>query len=57
MVGSKIFGSFSFKRDAHFGQYWKLHQLSLKLDPAHHKIQFYNLLMVRPFDPADLQYC
>ena len=36
--------------NAHFGQYWKLSKF-YRLDPAHHNIQLYNLLMVCLFEP------
>ena len=45
------------KKNAHFRQYWKLLKFSLKLDPAHHKIEPYDLLMVCPFDPGHSQCC
>ena len=54
--GGEIFASLFFKKDAHFGQYWKLPKFS-RLDPAHHNIKLYDLLMVYPFDPGHSQYC
>ena len=39
------------KKNAHFGQYWKLPKFS-RLDPAHHNIKLYDLLMVNLFDPG-----
>ena len=45
-----------FEKNAHFDQYWKLPKFSW-LDPAYHNIQLYDLLVVCPFNPGDLQYC
>ena len=50
------FGFPFFKKNAHFGQYWKLPKFS-RLDPSHHNIQLYDLLLVCPFNPGHLRYC
>ena len=58
--GAEIFGSLFFKKkkkkNVHFGQYWKLPKFS-RLDPAHHNIQLYDLLVVCPFNPKHSKYC
>ena len=45
-----------FKKNYHLGQYWKLPKFS-RLDPAHHNIQLYDLLVVCPFNPEHSKYC